>query len=170
MKNECALSIMLLNLGKRESKKKGFYTRNVASCLSKRSFTQPFSWNEMEYFSDIKQILISLGEVSKWFWEKCEGELVMPHLRCIKIPAIVLVIDGKINRLRGKIHHKSYSATPKLPTQPTLPNIFSSFSMAAFGLENPQQSSFLFIAILSKSTLITSKGSDLTVELLCFST
>jgi len=40
------------------------------------------------------------------------------------------------NTLRDKIYHKSYFATSKMPTLPTLPNIFSSFFLGAFGLEN----------------------------------
>jgi len=36
-----------------------------------------------------------------------------------------------------KINHKHASATPKLPTQSIVPNIFSSFYMGAFGLANP---------------------------------
>jgi len=39
--------------------------------------------------------------------------------------------------LKDKITHKPAFATSKLPTQPTVSNIFSSFSLGAFKLANP---------------------------------
>ena len=75
-----------------------------------------------------------------------------------------------MNFLRNTINHKHASATPKLPTQPIISNIFYSSSMGALELAKPYKFSFLFMGILSKSALISSKGSDLIVEFLCFST
>ena len=43
---------------------------------------------------------------------------------------------------KDKIAHKPSFATSKLPTQPSTPNIFSSFSLGAFELENPDASLF----------------------------
>lgn len=94
----------------------------------------------------------------------------MLHLTCNQTIAIVLMII--IIRTFGetKINHKHAFATPKLSTQPIVTNIFSSFSMGALELANPYGFSFLFMGILSKSSLVSSKGSDLTVELPYFST
>ena len=48
----------------------------------------------------------------------------------------------------------------RLPTQPNTPNIFSSFWLGAFRLANPAFLSFLLTALLSKTILISTKGSD----------
>jgi len=60
-----ALSIEILGF-KRENRT---YRMNM-TCL----------WNMMSNWSDIKQILTSLGEISKRFGERMKGKLVMPHL------------------------------------------------------------------------------------------
>ena len=43
---------------------------------------------------------------------------------------------------KNQIAHKLASTTSKLPTQPSTPNTFSSFSLGAFELENPDSSLF----------------------------
>ena len=84
------------------------------------------------------------GKVSKWFWEKCEGKLDMPHLICNQTVSMVLMISIRWTFLRDKNNHKHAFATPNC-----LPNLlyltfFLPFSLGAFELANPQQSSFVF--------------------------
>ena len=43
---------------------------------------------------------------------------------------------------KDQIAHKPASTTSKLPTQPSTPNIFSSFSLGAFELANSDSSLF----------------------------
>ena len=91
---------------------------------------------------------------------RSEGELVMSHLRCSKINIFHGTCDRcKINTSREKINHEFHSATSKLPTQPTLPNIFSS-CLGALGLANPHQFYFIFFVSLPKFALVSSEGSD----------
>ena len=46
---------------------------------------------------------------------------------------------------KDQIAHKPTSATSKLPTQPSTPNIFSSFSLGAFELANLDSSLFFWL-------------------------
>jgi len=126
-------------------------------------------WNE--WLGDIKQILISLGGRLVSDWEKDAGKLVMrlcfawvvsKHLLC--------TCDGTESYHIWPIHHMSHFATPFcLPSLLCL-TFFLLFSVGAFRLAYSHYLLFLFIAILPKSTVITSHGSDLIVDFLWFST
>jgi len=129
-----ALSIMLGNLGFKG--KKDLYKEYDQPLSKVESLLRQMFMEWDEWFSDIKQILISLGEISKWFGKVGRGvshaslDLLQGNLLCT-------CDRSKFNTLRHKIYHKSSFCNLKTAYPTYLPNIFSSFWMGALGLANP---------------------------------
>jgi len=139
----------------------GFYTKNVASFPWLNFIVWPgtLSWTEVEQdtWADLKV----LGDVSKWCLGENRGKLDMLPMLCPQTSAMMPIpwmewVLYLISQLVMALHFCNLA----LLTQPSNPNIFSSLEVGALELADPDCSLFLLTALLSKSTLISSKDPD----------
>ena len=138
-----------------------FYTRNVASFhQANPEFNLAFliEWNETGLLGRSQGPWGNVNEklVGEWY-----GKLIMlPLLNNQTTTLIVVSLMRWVFLDKTKSDDKLASATSNCLPSLRTPSIFSSFWLGALGLANLDFLLFLLTALLSNSTLISSKGSD----------